>query len=72
MDSEGTKTSWESFFNELENEEEILTQAINNLSKVSDSGKFIKTGYKAEEWRSLHNQLSKNGKTIEKVLTIDY
>jgi hypothetical protein len=29
--------------------------------------KFIKTGYKADEWRILHNQLSKNGKTIEKV-----
>ena len=67
MDAEGTNTSWESFFSELENAEEMLEQAINTLSKASDLGKFIKTGYKAEEWRNLHNQLSKNGKTIEKV-----
>lgn len=67
MEVEGTKTSWESFFSDLENEEEFLSQAINVLSKACELGKFIKTSYKADEWRNLHNRLSKNGKTIEKV-----
>ena len=67
MDTDGNNTNWESFFNELENAEESLTQAINTLSKAADSSKFMKTGYKADEWRNLHNQLSKNGKTLEKV-----
>ena len=67
MEAEGTKTNWENFFSELENAEDILTQTINTLSKSCDLGNFVKTGYKADEWRNLHNQLSKIGKTIEKV-----
>lgn len=67
METEGIKASWESFFSDLENAEELLSKPITILSKSCELGKYIKTSYNADEWRSLHNQLSKNGKTIEKV-----
>lgn len=71
METDPTKINWEHFFNELDNAEEILNSAIITLKKSLEMGKFTKTGYKADEWRILHNQLSKNGKIIEKVYFVD-
>ena len=66
METEST-TNWESLFEELVKAENEIIKAINYLNDAAITSKFIKTGYKPDEWRNLHNLVSKSGKAIEKV-----
>ena len=66
METEST-TNWEALFSELNNTENELLNSVELLEKAVASQKYLKTGHKAEDWRNLHNMISKNGKMIEKI-----
>lgn len=67
-ETETTKI-WNSLFSELLEAENGLSEAVQilNDSVNSNSLKIPTEGYKTEDWRNLHNKISKNSKTIEKV-----
>lgn len=65
METEAT-IIWNSMFNELNKSEEGLLEVIETLNKAVDTSKFSRTCFKSDEWRNLHNSISKTGKTIEK------
>jgi hypothetical protein len=66
MDSEST-TSWDSLFSELDKTELELLNSVELLNKAVNIKNYIKTGQKADDWRNLHNVISKMGKNVEKL-----
>lgn len=66
MDSEST-TNWENLFDELDKTERELLNSVELLNKSANMKKYNKTGQKADDWRNLHNNISKMGKTVEKL-----
>ena len=66
MESEST-TNWENLFSELDKSEAELLNSVELLNKAVNMKKYIKTGQKTDEWRNLHNTISKMGKTVEKL-----
>lgn len=58
---------WDSLFEEINKSEEGLLEVIKSLNKAVDASKFSRTGFKPDEWRNLHNSISKTGKTIERL-----
>ena len=68
MDTEST-TSWEMIFSELNSIENKLLNYAELLSKAALMSEYMKPDHKADEWRSLHNMISKTGKTVEKLYT---
>lgn len=60
--------NWENLFIELEKAECELEKSINLLVEASDKSVYQALNHKVNEWRNLHSIISKNGKTIEKVL----
>lgn len=65
MDTE-VGISWNLLFDEINKSEEGLYKAVESLHKILTS-KYSKTSYKSEEWRNIHNLISKAGKIIEKI-----
>jgi hypothetical protein len=65
MDIEST-TSWETLFSELNSTENKLLSSAELLNKAALMSEYLKTDHKADEWRNLHNMISKSGKTVEK------
>lgn len=68
MDIEST-ASWEMLFSELNSTENKLFNSVELLNKAALMSEYVKTDNKADEWRSLHNMISKSGKTVEKLYT---
>lgn len=63
MDSE----SWPSIFGELEAAESKLAAAIDQIEEAVKSGSAVKTGHKSDAWRTIHAQISKASKNVERV-----
>jgi len=66
MESEST-TNWENLFSELDKSEAELLNSVELLNKAVNMKKYIKTGQKTDEWRNIHNTISKMGKTVERL-----
>lgn len=66
MESEST-TNWETLFSELDKTEDELLNSVELLNKAVNFKKYLKTGQKTDEWRNLHNVISKMGKTVERL-----
>lgn len=66
METEST-SNWDIVFTELYKTEDELLKSVEMLEKNISLKKYAKTGYKPEDWRNLHNMISKTGKTVEKL-----
>ena len=68
MEAYELPTNWMTMFVDLEKCENELSDAINSFIKCSETNFFVKSDIKSDDWRNLHNLISKNGKAFEKVL----
>lgn len=66
METEST-SNWDIVFTELDKTEDELCKSVEMLEKNISMKKYAKTGHKPEDWRNLHNMISKTGKTVEKL-----